>query len=243
MSKRRKPFSGYIQYYGTPHSLFSTEKETKRPHKNIVCFFSSSPHCILSCLDTCSRWKFVLDCSWLGWASNISKTELSSPSSNTTLFCCERSELLICRLHQFGLGYIKNCARGLIRIRRSMYVPPEHRCRRNFFVLRPVVNHTHTTSHLSPLPSTLKLWPIGDGEVENGQFFHPLMSPRQAKRPIGRTVEMYLDGLSKITYFYLKNNLTESVSTTAPPDASDGFKTDSASFLPHFFFFAAPTCS
>ena len=32
------------------------------------------------------------------------------------------------------------------------------------------------------------------------------------------------------------NNLTESVSMIAPPYASDGFKTDSASFLPHFFF-------
>ena len=75
-----------------------------------------------------------------------------------------------------------------------------------------------------------------DGGVENGQFFHPLMSPRQAKRPVGRTVEMYLDVLSKITYFYLRNNLAESVSTIAPPHASDGFKTESASFLPHFFF-------
>ena len=32
------------------------------------------------------------------------------------------------------------------------------------------------------------------------------------------------------------NNLTESLSMIAPPYASDGFKTDSASFLPHFFF-------
>ena len=32
------------------------------------------------------------------------------------------------------------------------------------------------------------------------------------------------------------NNLTESVSMIAPPHASDGFKTDSAPFLPHFFF-------
>ena len=32
------------------------------------------------------------------------------------------------------------------------------------------------------------------------------------------------------------NNLTESVSMIAPPYASDGFKTDSASFLPHYFF-------
>ena len=39
------------------------------------------------------------------------------------------------------------------------------------------------------------------------------MSPRQAKRPVGRTVEMYLDVLSKVTDFYLNNNLTESVST------------------------------
>ena len=70
------------------------------------------------------------------------------------------------------------------------------------------------------------------------------MSPRQAKRLVGRTGEMYLDVLSKITYFYLKNNLTESVSTMiAPPHASDVFKTDSASFLPHSLFFAAPTYS
>ena len=80
-----------------------------------------------------------------------------------------------------------------------------------------------------------------DGEVENGQFFHPLMSPRQAKHPVGRTVEMYLDVLSKITYFCLKNNLTESVSTIAPSHASDGgFKTDSASFLPHFLLLLRP---
>ena len=107
---------------------------------------------------------------------------------------------------------------------------------------------THT-QYQSPRSSTLYPQTMADrtinrdGGVENGQFFHPLMSPRQAKRPIGRTVEMYLDVLSKITYFYLKNNLTESVSTIAPLHASDGFKTDSASFLPHFFFFAAPTCS
>ena len=65
------------------------------------------------------------------------------------------------------------------------------------------------------------------------------MSPRQAKRPVGRTAEIYLYVLSKITDFYLNNNLTdrdESVSTTAPPHASDGFKSDSASFLPIFFF-------
>ena len=29
---------------------------------------------------------------------------------------CERSELLICKMHQFGLGCIKNCARLPIRI-------------------------------------------------------------------------------------------------------------------------------
>ena len=33
------------------------------------------------------------------------------------------------------------------------------------------------------------------------------------------------------------NNLTESVSTIAPPHASDGFKTITVSFLPHSFFF------
>ena len=70
------------------------------------------------------------------------------------------------------------------------------------------------------------------------------MSPRQAKRPVGRTDEMYLDVLSKITDFHLYNHLTESISTMiAPLHASDGFKTDSAYFLPYYFFFAAPTCS
>ena len=35
-----------------------------------------------------------------------------------------------------------------------------------------------------------------------------------------------------------------SISTIAPPNASDGFKTDSALFLLHFFFFFAdPTYS
>ena len=70
-----------------------------------------------------------------------------------------------------------------------------------------------------------------DGGVEDGQVFHPLLSPRQAKRSVGPTVEMYLDVLSKITDFYLNNNLTENVSMITPPHAGDGFKTDSASFL------------
>ena len=35
----------------------------------------------------------------------------------------------------------------------------------------------------------------------------------------------------------------KSVSTIAPPNASDDFKTDSAPFLPHSYFFAGPTCS
>ena len=95
---------------------------------------------------------------------------------------------------------------------------------------------THQTSHLALLyPQRMAdRTIIRDGGVEDGQVFHPLiMSPRQAKRPVGRTVEMYLDVLSKITDFYLNNSLTESVSTIAPPHASDGFKTDSVSFLPH----------
>ena len=50
-----------------------------------------------------------------------------------------------------------------------------------------------------------------DGGVKDGQFFHPLISSRQAKLPVGRTVEMYLaDVLSKITYIFLNNNLTDS---------------------------------
>ena len=77
-----------------------------------------------------------------------------------------------------------------------------------------------------------------DGGLEDGLVFHPLMSTRQAKRPVGRTVQMYLDVLSNITDFYLNNNLTESVCTIdSSPHASDGFKTDSASFLPNSFFF------
>ena len=38
-----------------------------------------------------------------------------------------------------------------------------------------------------------------DGGVEDGQFLHSLTSPRQAKRPVERTVEMHLDVLSKPT--------------------------------------------
>ena len=72
-------------------------------------------------------------------------------------------------------------------------------------------SHTH---YQSPRSSTLYPQTMADrainkyGGLEDGQFFHPLMSPRQAKRRDGRTVEMYLDVLSKITYFYL-NNLAE----------------------------------
>ena len=110
-------------------------------------------------------------------------------------------------------------------------------------------SHTH---YQSPRSSTLYPQTLADrttinrdGGVEDGQFFHPLMSPRQAKRPVGRTVEIYLDLLSKIIDFYLLyNNLTESIflRLIAPLHASDGFKTDSASSLPHSFFFAAPNC-
>ena len=43
-----------------------------------------------------------------------------------------------------------------------------------------------------------------DGGLEDGQFFHLLMSPRKAKRPDERTtVEMYLDVLSKIIAYIL----------------------------------------
>ena len=65
-------------------------------------------------------------------------------------------------------------------------------------------SHTH---YQSPRSSTLYPQIMAgrsinrDGGVEDGQFFHPLMSPRQAKRPVGRTVEMYLNVLSKIAHW------------------------------------------
>ena len=118
--------------------------------------------------------------------------------------------------------------------------------RTSLYYVQWSITHTHYQSPRSSTlyPQTMADRTINRVGVENGQFFHPLISPRQAKRPDGRTVQMYLfDVLSKITYFYLKINLTEIVSTIAPLHASDGFKTDSASFLRHFFFFfAAPTC-
>ena len=62
---------------------------------------------------------------------------------------------------------------------------------------------THTASHLAPQIMADRT-NNRDGGLENGHFFHPVMSPRQAnKRPDGRTVEMYLDVLSKIiAYIY-----------------------------------------
>ena len=62
-------------------------------------------------------------------------------------------------------------------------------------------SHTH---YQSPRSSTVYPQNMADrsinrdGGVENRHFFHPLMSPRQAKRPDGRTVEMHLDVLSKV---------------------------------------------
>ena len=49
---------------------------------------------------------------------------------------CERSELLICKVHQFGLGCIKNCARRPIRKPfRDFFYPFRGRYIRYFFNL------------------------------------------------------------------------------------------------------------
>ena len=67
------------------------------------------------------------------------------------------------------------------------------------------------------------------------------MSPRQAKRPVGRSVEkMYLDVLiSKITDFYLNNNLTETrVFLRQPPSPrQQRFQKRFRVFSPHIYIF------
>ena len=43
--------------------------------------------------------------------------------------------------------------------------------------------------------------------------------------------------LAVLVQVFLGKGLERSVSTLAPPHASDSFKTDSAPFLPHSYFF------
>ena len=61
----------------------------------------------------------------------------------------------------------------------------------------------------------------------------------------GTRIEMGVDGRETLENFEIVLAVDRSVSTiAAPPHASDGFKTDSAPFLPHFVFvFVDPTYS
>ena len=90
----------------------------------------------------------------------------NSINQSTKYYCCERSELLICKVHQFGLGCIKNCASWPFRIGRM-------------FHSGIVTDGTSLidsgqphTSHLAPLTFAMAER-TRDGEVEECKGFSP----------------------------------------------------------------------